>query len=94
MKILYILIRSTHHLNTVTGMLKPIALKSLTWVKLGGFIAKLALACTAISTIATLFDTIETEMGGVIDAICVATYLIARNLSVRSYDRTTHIPPK
>jgi len=44
-------------------MLKSIALKSLTAVKLGGFVAKLALAGTAISTIATLVNTIETEMG-------------------------------
>ncbi len=75
-------------------MLKPIIFKGLTLVKLSSLIAKLALACTAISTIATLFDTIEAEMGVAIDIICVATYFITRNFPIRSYDKTRHIPPR
>ena len=50
---LYIL-GTSYHLSTGAGMLKPIVFKSLTLVKFSSLIAKLALACTTISTLATL----------------------------------------
>lgn len=74
-------------------MYKSVVFKSLMLVKVSGFIAKLSLFFTAISTIATLLNTIESEMGWAIDAVCVATYILARSFSMYGYEKTQHIPP-
>jgi hypothetical protein len=74
-------------------MLKPVVYKSLMLVKLSGLVSKLSLLFTAISTIATLFDRIESEMGWAINAICIAAWLMAKNLAMGGYEKTRHIPP-
>jgi hypothetical protein len=74
-------------------MFKPVVYKSLMLVKFSGIVAKLSLLFTAISTVATVLNTIESEMGWAIDALCVATYIIARSFSVYGYEKTQHIPP-
>lgn len=74
-------------------MFKPIAYKSLVFIKLGGLVAKLSVLCSAISTAATMLNDIEFEMGGAIDAVCVVTYLAAIWFSSCNYEKTKHIPP-
>lgn len=74
-------------------MLRSLMYKSLLMVKFGGVIAKLSLFCSAVSTIATILNDIEFEMGGAIDAVCVVTYLVAIWFSSYDYERTKHIPP-
>lgn len=74
-------------------MLKPVVYKSLLLVKLSGTVAKLSLLFTAISTVATMLNTIEGEMGWAIDAVCVTTYLICKTFVARGYDVTSHVPP-
>jgi len=74
-------------------MYKHIVYKSLVLVKLGSLVAKLSLFCTAVSTVATLLDTIDNEMGWAIDMICVATYLFARSVPFQAYEKTPHVPP-
>lgn len=74
-------------------MLKSVVYKSFLLLKLSGLIAKLSLVFTFVSTVATLLDTIDTEMGWAIDAVCIATYLVARSINIYSYDKTQHIPP-
>lgn len=74
-------------------MYKHIVYKSFVLVKAGSLIAKLSLFCTAVSTIATLLDTIDSEMGWAIDILCVAIYLFARNLAFQGYEKTPHVPP-
>ncbi len=74
-------------------MYKPLMYKSLAFVKINSLVAKLSLFCTAISTIATLYDTIQTEMGWAIDVVGVSVYMVVRGFSFYSYDKTQHIPP-
>ena len=74
-------------------MMKPVIYKTLILLKFGGLVAKLSVFCTVLSTFATLFDAIESDIGWAIDAVCIAVYLVSKTVSIYSYDKTEHIPP-